>query len=129
MAIEFNKVDAALFAIEGFISRLITHNDNQDHADYYLSMVRSLRGSMARDRFDEVVLGKKEDVSIQQGIRPGPSHRIQPPKHFNLPLIPQGKKKRAGDKGQMSKKQRADISQKMKAYWRKRRKAEKKVGR
>jgi hypothetical protein len=121
--IEFHKVDAALFALEGFIARLISHKDNQDHADYYLSMVRNLRGSMARDRLEEVAQWK-EYADIQKKI-----NRIQPPKHFNLPLIPQWKKKRSADKGQMSKKQRSGISKKMKAYWTKRRKAEKKVGR
>lgn len=117
MAVEFNKVDAALFAIEGFISRLLSHNDNLSHADYYLSMTRHLRGSIAWNILDEAAQAKRKDASIQQKLRTGPDHRIQP----LVRIIPSGKKKRPADKGQMSLRQRQAISKKMKTFWAKKR--------
>lgn len=114
MSVDFTKVDAALFAIEGFISRLLTHADNLDHADYYLSMTRSLRGSIARDRFDNAVSLPEPTEEMEKRLL-----------RVSSVITPQAKP-RAKDKGQMSSKQRQAISKKMKKYWVKRRKAERK---
>lgn len=76
--IEYDKVDAALFAIEGFVSRLITHNDNAEHADYYLSMIRNLRGSISRERFNETAISHEEtDDEMEKRLRRVP-RVIQP---------------------------------------------------
>ena len=115
MSVDFKKLDAALFALEGFISRLLTHGDNLEHTEYYLTMIRSVRGSISHD------LGfshKESDDVTEQRLRGMPDA-----------ITSQPIKKRAKDKGQMSTKQRRDISKKMKAYWKKRRRAEKRVGR
>ncbi len=112
------KIDAALFAIEGFVSRLITHNDNLDHADYYLSMVRNLRGTISKERFDRVIQPVKEMDSNLADMED------------RLRSMPRGKKKkRPSDKGTMSTEARAKLSKAMRAHHAKRRKAGRKVGR
>jgi len=114
--IDYTKMDAALFAIEGFISRLITHKDNLDHADYYLSMVRNLRGTISTERFDRVI----------QPVKKLDSHLAD--MEDRIKKTPRLKQKRASDKGIMSFKQRNQISTKMKKYWVKRSAADKKKG-
>jgi hypothetical protein len=114
--IEFDKLDAALFAIDGFISRLISHGDNIQHAEYYYSMVKSLRVSIARDRFDETAISHQEtDDEMEKRLR-----RVS-----RTISKPQTKKNRPADKGKMSDYQRKHISRKMRAYWKKRKAAEK----
>ncbi len=120
MALDLKKLDAALFCIQNYLLQVFENNGPfQDHAEYFVDMTRRLRST---------IVTEQEQIDLPEHI----PHRIQPPKHF----IPRGrakrvlqKKIRAADKGQMSTKQRQAISKKMKTFWAKKRKAEKRVGR
>ena len=50
MSLDFQKIDASLFAIEGFLSRWKTHGDNIEHLDFYLVMASELRTVIKNNR-------------------------------------------------------------------------------
>lgn len=100
MPVDFNRVDAALFAIEKYFNAIVNDNGRHaDHAEYFLDLTHNLRCTIANQ-------AKLGDVV-----------QAEPP------LYPV--KQRPADKGMMSDRTRQILSRKMKAYWRRRKKAEK----
>ena len=94
-----------------------------DHAIYFHDFITRLRTTIAHE---------KEQVDLEEVLKVEPVGKLD--SHLadmedRLRAMPvRGKKVRAKDKGQMSAKQRKQISQKLKTYWIRRRSNEVKVG-
>lgn len=102
MPVDFNKVDAALFALERYLNEIVHENGRYlDHAEYFHELLRHLR------------------VTIAQNSQPPRDEKGLGTTIIREPLK---NPRRPNDKGKMSNETRLKLSRKLKAYWRNRRK-------
>lgn len=125
MSVDFKKLDAALFCVQSYLKQVSENNGPYlDHAIYFLDFTTRLRTTIANEMEQSDLI---ESLPVEP-IRKLDSHLAD--MEDRLRKTPRGKKKkRASDKGRMSKEARAKISKAMRAHHAKRRKAAKRVGR
>ena len=121
MAVNFKKLDAALFAIQGYLKEVSENNGPYlDHAEWYLQLVRNLRTTVTYE------CELAENSRLQKGPIPSPFLKPKPrakrkaksdprPKPKLKPkLEPKPKPKRAVNAGKMFKEQRRKVPLKIK---------------
>ena len=121
MAVDYKKLDAALFAIEKYLYSVMENNGNYlDHAEFFQDMVRNLRQTVAVESTIDCETYSPEELES------GMDRTVRGMVH-NLSAI--NKNGRSGDKGKMNSRNRSKISRAMKLSWKKRKAKQKKVGR